>query len=65
MNNGGTLAAGHTTSVTLTNATNFPTSGTVLIGTELITYANKAGNVLQTLTLSLSIVTRFFNKARL
>ena len=49
MNNGGTLAAGHTTSVTLTNATNFPTSGTVLIGTELITYANKAGNVLQTL----------------
>ena len=49
MNNGGTLAAGHTTSVTLTNATNFPTSGTVLIGTELITYANKAGNVFQTL----------------
>ena len=49
MNNGGTLAAGHTTSVTLTNATPFPTSGTVLIGTELITYANKAGNVLQTL----------------
>ena len=49
MNNGGTLAAGHTTSVTLTNATSFPTSGTVLIGTELITYANKAGNVLQTL----------------
>ena len=49
MNNGGTLAAGHTTSVTLTNATLFPNSGTVLIGTELITYANKAGNVLQTL----------------
>jgi hypothetical protein len=49
MNNGGTLAAGHTTSVTLTNATSFPTSGTVLIGTELITYANKAGNILQTL----------------
>ena len=49
MNNGGTLAAGHTTSVTLTNASAFPNSGTVLIGTELITYANKAGNVLQTL----------------
>tara|TARA_X000001388_G_scaffold76277_1_gene73161 strand:+ start:959 stop:3154 length:2196 start_codon:yes stop_codon:yes gene_type:complete len=49
MNNGGTLAAGHTTSVTLTDASLFPTSGTVLIGTELITYANKAGNVLQTL----------------
>ena len=49
MNNGGTLAAGHPTSVTLTNATLFPNSGTVLIGTELITYANKAGNVLQTL----------------
>jgi hypothetical protein len=49
MNNGGTLAAGHTTSVTLTNASSFPTSGTVLIGTELITYANKAGNILQTL----------------
>ena len=49
MNNGGVLAAGHTTSVTLTNATSFPNSGTVLIGTELITYANKAGNVLQTL----------------
>jgi hypothetical protein len=49
MNNGGTLAAGHTTSVTLTDATLFPNSGTVLIGTELITYANKAGNVLQTL----------------
>jgi len=49
MNNGGVLAAGHTTSVTLTNATSFPNSGTVLIGTELITYASKAGNVLQTL----------------
>ena len=49
MNNGGTLAAGHTTSVTLTDASSFPSSGTVLIGTELITYASKSSNILQTL----------------
>ena len=34
MNNGGTLASGTTSQVILTDATNFPNSGTIRIGSE-------------------------------
>jgi hypothetical protein len=49
MNNGGTLASGTTSQVILTDATNFPNSGTIRIGSEDITYASKSSNTLQTL----------------
>ena len=49
MNNGGTLASGTTAQVILTDATSFPTSGTIRIGSEDITYASKSSNTLQTL----------------
>jgi hypothetical protein len=49
MNNGGTLASGTTAQVILTDATNFPNSGTIRIGSEDITYASKSSNTLQTL----------------
>tara|TARA_R100001129_G_scaffold186577_1_gene178999 strand:- start:690 stop:2867 length:2178 start_codon:yes stop_codon:yes gene_type:complete len=49
MNNGGTLAAGTTAQVILTDASSFPSSGTIRIGSEDITYASKNSNTLQTL----------------
>ena len=49
MNNGGTLASGTTAQVILTDATNFPDSGTIRIGSEDITYDSKSSNTLQTL----------------
>jgi hypothetical protein len=49
MNNGGTLASGTTSQVILTDASNFPSSGTIRIGSEDITYATKSTNTLQTL----------------
>jgi|TARA_E500000318_G_scaffold37676_2_gene36277 hypothetical protein len=49
MNNGGTLASGTTAQVILTDATSFPDSGTIRIGSEDITYASKSSNTLQTL----------------
>ena len=45
MNNGGALLVGGS-SVTLTSATNFPTSGTIRIGSEDITYTGKNSNEL-------------------
>ena len=48
-----TLSAGINASVTslaLASATSFPSSGTVIIGTELITYSSKSGNTLSGLT---------------
>jgi len=45
MNNGGNLLVGGST-VTLTSATNFPTSGTIRIGSEDITYSGKNSNEL-------------------
>ena len=45
MNNGGALLVGGS-SVTLTSATNFPTSGTIRIGSEDITYSGKNSNEL-------------------
>ena len=50
MNNGGTLASGTTAQVILTDATNFPNSGTIRIGSEDIAYASKSSNTLQTLS---------------
>jgi hypothetical protein len=50
MNNGGTLAAGTTAQVILTDATNFPNSGIIRIGSEDIAYASKSSNTLQTLS---------------
>lgn len=49
MNNGGTLASGTTSQVILTDASAFPNSGTIRIGSEDITYATKSSNTLQTL----------------
>ena len=43
-------AAIATTTITLKDATNFPTSGTLLIGAELITYTSKLLNVLGGIT---------------
>jgi len=45
------------TSLILTSATNFPSSGTVLIGTELITYTGKSTNTLTGLTRGTSSTT--------
>ena len=42
--------ASNATSLILTSATNFPSSGTLLIGTELITYTGKTTNTLTGLT---------------
>ncbi len=50
MNNGGTLASGTTSQVILTDATNFPNSGVIRIGSEDIAYASKSSNTLQTLS---------------
>ena len=50
MNNGGTLLAGTTAQVILTDATNFPNSGVIRIGSEDIAYASKSSNTLQTLS---------------
>jgi len=50
MNNGGTLASGTTSQVILTDASNFPSSGTIRIGSEDIAYASKNSNTLQTLS---------------
>ena len=50
MNNGGTLAAGTTSQVILTDASAFPNSGTIRIGSEDIAYATKSSNTLQTLS---------------
>tara|TARA_R100000353_G_scaffold16522_2_gene15837 strand:- start:12591 stop:14759 length:2169 start_codon:yes stop_codon:yes gene_type:complete len=41
---------GSGTSITLTSASSFPTSGTIIVGSELITYTAKAGNDLQNIT---------------
>lgn len=41
---------GSGTSITLTSASSFPTSGTIIVGAELITYTAKAGNDLQNIT---------------
>ena len=41
---------GSGTSVTLADATNFPSAGTVQVGEELISYTAKAGNDLQNIT---------------
>jgi len=49
MNNGGTLASGTTSQVILTDASSFPNSGTIRIGSEDITYASKTSNTLETL----------------
>ena len=47
----GTLAAtGATAQIRLKDATNFPASGTLLIGAELITYTSKLVNVLGGIT---------------
>ena len=45
----GTITSG-AASLTVSDATLFPTSGTILIDDEMISYASKSGNVLQTLT---------------
>jgi len=50
MNNGGTLAAGTTAQVILTDASAFPNSGIIRIGSEDIAYATKSSNTLQTLS---------------
>ena len=42
----GALGSGALTSITLTDATNFPSSGTILIDAELISYTSKTVNVL-------------------
>ena len=44
--NGAITSSSSTDDITLTSAANFPSSGTILIGTELITYTSKSGNVL-------------------
>jgi|TARA_Y100000114_G_scaffold147976_1_gene160403 hypothetical protein len=41
---------GSGTSITLTSATNFPTTGTILVGGELITYTGKSSNDLTGIT---------------
>tara|TARA_Y100001972_G_scaffold25620_1_gene31185 strand:+ start:411 stop:2579 length:2169 start_codon:yes stop_codon:yes gene_type:complete len=41
---------GSGTSITLTSASSFPSSGTIIVGAELITYTAKAGNDLQNIT---------------
>lgn len=43
LNEGGDLTAGDLT-ITLTDASSFPTAGRILIGSEIITYSSKAGN---------------------
>ena len=50
MNNGGTLASGTTAQVILTDASSFPESGVIRIGSEDIAYASKSSNTLQTLS---------------
>jgi hypothetical protein len=42
----GALGSGALTSITLTDASNFPSSGTILIDSELISYTSKTVNVL-------------------
>jgi len=42
----GAIGSGALTSITLTDSTNFPSSGTILIDAELISYTSKSGNVL-------------------
>ena len=44
--NGAISSTSSTSDITLTDSTNFPSSGTILIGTELITYTSNANNVL-------------------
>jgi hypothetical protein len=44
--NGAITSSSSTDDITLTSAASFPSSGTILIGTELITYTSKSGNVL-------------------
>ena len=44
--NGAITSTSSTGDITLTDSTNFPSSGTILIGTELITYTSNANNVL-------------------
>jgi len=46
--NNGTGGSG--TSITLTDASSFPSSGTILVGSELITYTAKSSNDLQNIT---------------
>ena len=41
---------GSGTSITLTSASSFPSSGTIIVGNELISYTAKAGNDLQNIT---------------
>ena len=41
---------GSATNITLVNATNFPTTGTILVGGELITYTGKSSNDLTGIT---------------
>jgi len=45
----GTITSG-ATSLTVSDAIHFPSSGTILIDDEMISYASKSGNILQTLT---------------
>ena len=54
----GTTTSG-ATSFTLSDATNFPASGTILIDDEIITYTSKSGNILQGLTRGASGTTPF------
>tara|TARA_R100000900_G_scaffold111117_1_gene86752 strand:- start:499 stop:2868 length:2370 start_codon:yes stop_codon:yes gene_type:complete len=55
----GTLAAtGATPRIRLKDATNFPTSGTILIGAELITYTSKLVNELSGITRAVNGTTR-------
>ena len=49
INEGGTFSDSDTT-LTLTSAASFPTTGTIIIGTELITYTGKSTNDLTGLT---------------
>jgi len=44
--NGAITSSSSTGDIALTDSTNFPSSGTILIGTELITYTSNANNVL-------------------
>jgi len=54
----GTITSG-ATSLTVSDATLFGASGTILIDDEMISYASKSGNILQTLTRGANSTTAF------